>query len=425
MLDKIIILLLEIGFGLKFNIIGSISLSELVLLGTSFFYLKGSLFRNYPILKKITYLYLGLLLSQIVSELMVGNDISNSLRGYAVTVVSYLHFFFLFSFFVKSRKLIVFALAGMIARRLIFGTEFEGSIAEVMEGEASAFLKFYLAPIAIGGALLLSVFLNKRIASLVAMLIGLVIVILGARSGGAELFLTGMSVYIFLIFGKKITQKKLLILSVSILTIGYGGYAFYVNGVLNNRITGGNAYQLKQTENPYNPVNVLAMGRTEVFVGWVAFKDRFWTGHGAWAKDETGKYRTLTFAIRDTEYREIEQDVIPSHSVLIGTGMQNGIFAFLFMLTILFLFLNKGIKSIRINDPGILIAFNFLFALSWHGLFSPISHFRLTFPLFFAFLLTSFLVKERLDKVRKGRQMDGNRYKKRLNNMEPSIKINL
>lgn len=399
MYDKIILLLLEIGFGVTFNIVGTISVSELLLIFTAFWYIKKGLFIQYPVLKTITRLYVGLLVSQVIAEYMVGNLLSNALKGFAVTIVSYLHFMFLFRYFIKDRKLIIYALIGMLIGGFIFGSPFEGNVNEVLEGQGAVFLKFYLAPLIINIVLLVSVYLKKRNISIFCIITGILFVILGARSSGISILLTGSFAYFVLFARGKINRNKFVGVTILVLLLGYGLYTVYVNGVLSDKITAGNSLQIKSLSNPYNPVNLLIMGRTETFVGWVAFMDEPLFGHGAWAIDKTRKYLALAFTLKDTEYRVEDLDIIPSHSVLIGSGMQNGILAFLFMGYILLFFIKKGFKSINKSDPYIIITLSFIISIIWNGLFSPSSHFRLTLPLFFSFLLSSAIINERKNRL--------------------------
>jgi len=250
MLIKIFLILLEIGFGVNYNIIGTISISELALIVTAFGYIKKDLFLKYPILKTITWLYIGLLLSQILSEIAIGNSLSNSLKGYSVTIVSYLHFVFLFRYFIKDRKLILYAILGMIIKSLIFGYQHEVDISEVIEGEGAAYLKFYLAPLIINMVLIIAIFVKKRYVSLLCIGVGLSFVVLGARSSGVSILLTGFLAYFIVFFKRKIDQKMLLMITLFVGLVGYGLYVVYVNEVLSGKITAGNSLQLKETKNP-------------------------------------------------------------------------------------------------------------------------------------------------------------------------------
>lgn len=400
MIDKIILLLLEIGFGVTFNIVGTISISELALILTSFWYIKKGMFIQYPVLKTITGLYAGLLVSQVIAEYMVGNVLSNTLKGFAVTTVSYLHFMFLFRYFVKDRKLIIYAMLGILARSFIFGTTFEGNVDEVLEGQGVAFLKFYLAPLIINIVLLISVFSKKKNISILCIAIGVLFVILGARSSGLSILLTGLFGYFVLFARGRFNRKKFIGTTLLVVLLGYGLYTVYVNAVLNGKITAGNSLQLKQAENPYNPINLLMMGRSEAFVGWMAFIDKPLFGHGAWAIDTGGKYRILASKLNNSIYNDGGLDIIPAHSVIIGAGMQNGILAFVFMVSIFIFFIKNGVKSINKKDPFLIIILSFIISLIWNGLFSPVSHFRLNMPLAFAFLLATSVLSERRIRLR-------------------------
>lgn len=397
MYNKILIFLIEIGFGITFNLVGTISLSELVLVFTLFLYLKKSLYFKYPILKVISLFYAGLLCSQILSEIFIENDFNNSLKGFAITIVSYLHFIFLFSYFVKDRKLIIYAILGMLAKSLIFGSEFDGEVGDVLEGEGAVFLKFYLAPIIINVILVLSIKTRKKAISLICLFFGLSFVVLGARSSGILILFTGFITYLIVFIRTKISTKKMVLIALFVCSSGYGLYTVYVNAVLSGKITAGNSEQIKSLSNPYNPFNLLIMGRTEAFVGWVAFMDKPLFGHGAWAIDKNRKYQALAHSLKnsDSVFRVEDLNIIPSHSVLIGSGMQNGIIAFIFMGSILYFFIKKGFLSINKLDPYIVVNISFIIAIIWNGLFSPQSHFRLTLPLYFSFLLVSYLVNEK------------------------------
>jgi hypothetical protein len=394
MFYKIIIILLELGFGITFNIVGTISLSELLLVLFIPFYFKLNLFAKFPQLKTITWIYLGLLVSQILSEIVIGNTLNSAIKGFAVTIMSYLHVLFLFNLFTKNRKLVIYAIIGALLKSLIFKSQYAdgGDVSGVIQGEGATFLKFYLAPIIINVLLVSSIYIKKKIGSYLFIVIGLFFVILGARSAGLGVLLTGILTYFVLSFKGKLKTKKIFFIGLLFSLFFYGFYVTYVNNVLSGDIKAGNSKQIKELKDPYNPFNLLIMGRTETFVGAIAFMDKPFFGHGAWATDVTGKYRLLIFKLRDENFREIEKDIIPSHSVFIGAGMRNGIFAFLFMGFIIFYFIKKGAKSITKKDTYILISVNFIFFIFWNGFFSPVSHFRQTLPLPFAFLLASYSV---------------------------------
>jgi hypothetical protein len=397
MLIKLLLILFEIGFGLKFNIVGTISASELFLLGASVFFIKKRLFHKYPELKTITWLYLGLFASQVLSEVMVGNEIANALKGFAVTIISYLHFIFLFRYLIKDRKHILYIFIGIIACLIIFGTDIgsDTSMEEVLAGEGASFLKFYVVGFVTNGLLILSVMFRQRTVAIVSMLSGAIVLILGARSSGGIIFIMGLIPFLVLGAKRAFTRRQVMRVAVIALVAGYGVYCVYVSKVLAGNITSGNSWQLVETKNPYNPINVLRMGRGETFIGAQAFIDAPLTGHGAWTPDLGWKYHSMQAAMNDSDGDDGATDIIPAHSVLIGAGTNNGILAFLFMGAILWFFIKRGFKLVKNDETYLIIIVFCIFSLIWNGLFSATSIFRNNFPIYFAMILVSYLINNK------------------------------
>ena len=118
MKNKLLILLFEIGFGAYVEYIGQISISEIFLIVFAFTYLTRSLFQS-AIIQKLTIIYSVLLLAQFFSEIMSNNSIDNAYKGYAVTIISYLHLMFLSSQFKKNKSLIIYVLIGILRKEKI------------------------------------------------------------------------------------------------------------------------------------------------------------------------------------------------------------------------------------------------------------------------------------------------------------------
>lgn len=395
---QLLIVLFELGYGLTFNLGGTLALSEIFLIFYFIFHLKNiGFFLRVPEIRNITILYIVLFLAQLIAELAVANPFTNSIKILAVTFMSYLHFTFLLWYFFKDRKYVLYALVGFALRFLVFGSsiDLEASFDEVAGGDAASYVKFVLTKIVFPPILIISVFLkNKRKTAYIIVTVGLLFVVLGARSAGAIFTLTGVLGYL-ITKGKKFNKIALIRIFSLVAIVGYGFYSIYVSNVLSGNITSGNSLQIKQLESPYNPVSLLIMGRTQTFVGAMAFMDKFWTGHGAWKRDTTGKYLMMNYKLKGTEYKPLSKGVplIPAHSVIIGAGVRNGVFALIFMLLILFRFFKTGLNGLSKNDPYIFLSIYFIFQILWHGMFSPIGHFRSTFPLFFAFLMVTYLIQ--------------------------------
>lgn len=390
----IIILLFELGFGIKLNLIGVISVSELFLLiFVPLFVLPKVKWNEAVGVKQVTMAYSALLGFQILSEFMVGNNLSSALKGIAITVVSYLHFMFLIYYLARLKLLILVLVVAQMARAVVFGTDIEEqSIEDVMSGEGATYLKFYISPIVISFSLAMSMIFKYKNFALLHSLLGIVLIVLGSRSSGGIALAAGLVTYMFehrvLTYNKKFIVMSLVLGCM----IGYAFYVYYVNRVLSGEITSGNSRQVFLCSNPYNPLELLMAGRSEVWIGWQAFMDNFWFGHGAWAYDSTGRYQRMMLALHGelstfTRSQVSYHYLIPSHSVLIGSGMMNGVFAFLSMGVIVVYFIRKGVLSfIHCDDRYKLVLVNSVISLFWTALFSPQSHFRLTMPVAFAII---------------------------------------
>lgn len=406
-----IILLFEIGFGIKFNIVGSISISELFLLFyVPLYVLPKVKWSKTADLKVITIAYAILLGFQILSEIIVGNDLSSALKGLAITVVSYLHFMFLVYYLIRHRTLILVLIISQIANSLIFGSIIEEQSAEdILQGEAAAYLKFYVAPLVTLIFLAVSLIYKYKNFAVLFSLLGAILIVLGARSCGGIALTAGLVTYMLehriFTYNKKVIVVSLFFVCL----VGYSFYVYYVNRVLSGNITSGNSAQVFLCNNPYNPLELLIAGRSEVWVGWQAFMDKFWFGYGAWPYDTTGRYQRMMFVLHGelaamTRNQLNFHYLIPSHSVLIGCGMMNGVFAFLSMGFIVFYFIRKGVLSlVRCENQYKLVLVYYVINLFWTAMFSPQSHFRQTMPVAFAiiFIMSISVYKARLAEIRK------------------------
>lgn len=404
--EILILLLFELGFGVKFNFIGVISISELFLmLFVPLFVLPKVKWRKANELRHLTLAYGLLFFFQVFSEFVVGNDVSSSLKGLAITVVSYLHFMFLCFYLSRQKSLILVLIVSQIIMKLFFGTDVaEQSVEDMLQGEGATYLKFYVAPLAISIFLAVSVSVINKGLPVMFSLLGLVLIFLGARSSGGLALLTGLVAYMLEHRIFTFNKKVLVLSTVFLCAIAYSFYAYYVSRVLAGEITSGNSRQVFLCENPYNPLELLFVGRSETWVGWQAFMDKFWFGHGAWPYDTTGRYQRMMLAMHD-ELSTISRNqisfhyLIPSHSVLIGSGMMNGIFAFLAMAYIVFYFLRKGVSYfVKCENRYKLVLIYNVFNLFSITLFAPQSHFRQTMPVAFAiiFVLSMSNGKEKL-----------------------------
>ncbi len=408
----ILVLLLCIGNQIRINFIGEFALSDLFMVGYCMLYIFPQFKNKIGNDKELIYvmkLYMYLLIVQIFMELIVANEYVKMVKGFAITIFSATKFLFIWNLFKKNKRCIAYFFLCTTVVSLFTLENTEGvTQAEILEGSSStafSFFKFRIAPM-IGTALvIISLLLPKIRCHYWAIAAGLICIVLGARSTGLMIFLTGVIVY-FVKSNKKINRQKVLRYTLIFSIIGYGLFVVYVNAVLSGTITSGNsAKQFKTVENPYNPIYILLSGRTEVPSSIAAIIDEPITGHGAWPEDPDFKYHKIMLAFQNElldEKTTVNNSLIPSHSVVFQSGVHNGVIAMVLMIMILMFFIKRCFKSFDKRNIFLYATVFCLMQLIWNGLFSPLSHFRGMFPLYFAVCLYSYKYKNYLLTNRNG-----------------------
>lgn len=399
----ILLILFEVGFALKFNLVGEISISELFLVFYSPFFLQRFIKSKNTSIRFLLFVYIFLLVSQILSESVVSNNMANSLKGIAITIVSFLHLSFLILIFSKNISDINFILIGLVIKMLCFRTEdvAEDSFASLTAVNNDAkFLKFYLAPIITYVLLYLSTVFRKHIAPLL-MLVSMGFIFLGARSMGLMLLLSTIMIYV-LENKSRFNMRLALWCILGGVIFVYTLYVLYVNSVLKGEITAGNSSQILMLDNPYNPFELLLYGRHDFYGSWIAFKDSPIFGYGAWSKDITGYYN---FLMAKWVHLDIPQYMLigkgmPMHSVILGYGVMNGILSLISVSCLIFFVIRKGFYALKSLSAYSYIISYFIIALLWNGLFSPLSHFRLYLPLYMSFIFISYFKQKKDEKAK-------------------------
>lgn len=346
---------------------------------------------------RISILYLCLFSLQLLSEILVGNEVSNVLKGLAITVLSYMKVMCLWPFIKHDGRRLILLFACMVISGFVdfqFMTDNEFQMDSLIEGTEYSIFKFKIAPL-IGELLVVYSLLShkKNLVAILSLIFGAGCAILGARSTGLMIFLTGAIVLMINHMSEKITKIQIIQWSFVGCIIGYGLFVLYVSAVLNGTIVGGNSKeQFANVDNPYNPLSILLSGRTESPASLAAICDRPFTGFGAWAKDPRYKYHKVQAKAQRNVFvlRDGTVNIIPAHSVVLQTGVHYGIFAMIMMAYILYYFMKKGIQSMSKGCIYNYIVVFCIMQLIWNGLFSPLSHFRNEFPVFFCICLYAY-----------------------------------
>ncbi|RYZ41030.1 MAG: hypothetical protein EOP49_29165 [Sphingobacteriales bacterium] len=158
--------------------------------------------------------------------------------------------------------------------------------------------------------------------------------------------------------------------------------------------------QFALTKNMYNPLNLLLVGRAEVYAAISAIADRPLAGHGSWAVDPGGKYTFIAYQLHGeddkfvSDMRNMEGElIIPSHSVIFGAWMTAGILGLLAILYIIYLFYKNAFGLLRqaevLASPYFPIVILYLITGAWIFLFSPLPHIKQTLPIMIAFIVVT------------------------------------
>lgn len=400
MINFLIILLLCIMDQIRINLVGFVSVLDIFVLIYAVLYViqnRGmGIFARDREIRTVSKLFAALVVVQMVSEIWVDNSLANAAKGLGVTVVCYIKFLFLLGLFFRNKSnLAIFLLGTLIANILFFRTNDFFGLGEMNvasediatgEGVAMAYFKYKISPLINSSLILASIYFKRIRFAWVLAAVGLVTIVLGARSSGLVLLIAGVAP--LLIYHKfRWNRKRIAIcLALVVMAAGYG-YKAYVNSVLTGEINSGNSQkQLASVSNPYNALELFKQGRTEVYVGALAFTESPWVGWGAWPRDPGLKYNALQSYIQGKrmDRSKFFSETIPTHSVIVGYAVYNGIFAVLLAMAIIWFFFRRGVSTLRTRNIFVFLVVSTLANMVWDTLFSPVSTMRFQFVLYFA-----------------------------------------
>lgn len=393
--DKVIFILALFFMGVRVNLVGSISITELFVITQIPHLLKWSMRLKYPELRKISILFLLVFLGQCLSELFLRNSLINAAKGLAITFVAFFLMLFFLEKLLKKPSLIKWIPLVACIRLLILGDQF--GFAEVDE---MSYFKFYLAPIIVNVVCFISLYrydISKRYGFPLFLGTGLFIIIGGARSLGFSMLFSALLLY--LIQHIHTISLKRMLPSIIIATLVF--HLFYANVYIPKLVSGEwgsdqNREQLAKINNSRNPLMMLFVARVDFYVSWQAFMDKPIFGHGSWAKDKNFAYYKLQMQLLSDKrnLKELPDDqLVPNHSVVVGMGTRNGIIPFVLFLIIFIQVYYMGFKSFypkSIVNPY--LAFTII-SSSQHLLFGPPAILKNSGSIAIAVILTLYYIK--------------------------------
>lgn len=350
--QQIFFILLILGLSIRLNLIGSISITELFVLIQTPKLFKWLTRQPFVRIKKISYMFIALLIIQIIAEVMVGNSLRNSVRGLMVTLMTLLLILYFVKTFLADFHLIKLIPIAMLIRVILLGDQF-GYAESAGEG-TSTYFKFYIAPIILWTTLIIIPLLKKH-TLLILFMAAILIIIGGARSMGFSLLFASVGVAIVRINGKITIGKYVPFLITAFILIQMAYAYIYVPNVVSGKWgSDQNREQLAKIGNSRNIFKLIEAARTDFFVSYIAFMDKPLWGHGSWAIDHTLKYNKILVRYLDKDApiaKDQKQKLIPVHSVVMGMGTRNGIFAFLLFLYIFLYIMGMAIRSLDKDTP--------------------------------------------------------------------------
>lgn len=391
--NKYLILLLSIFSHMMISIGGEISVSFLFIAVTTPFWFKAIYIRKDIILAKVFKLIFFLIIVQLLWALFHSyTDAFTQLKGIMVTVYGLIQFLFYYLAGSKNPSIIKWYVLGTFISSFFFFDMIALREAEVIE--EYTMWKFQIYPRIIIAMLCIYLFFlkNKIINNYIEIIfvaIGLLGLVTGSRSGGLSPLLAGT--VIFMIkrsrnLNLNVVKKRLIIGSFFL----YALYALvYVPNVLNGAISGGNSTQLLKAKDPYNPLYLLMVGRSDAITPFIAFFDKPILGWGYNTKDPDNKYHKINASFQQNEFKieNVRYDNIPGHSILGFYACSYGILVFIVFILLMRVVFKRYSYILRNPDKMTLYTTYLLFGLLWSLLFNPMPSFKLTWTVNLAFFL--------------------------------------
>ena len=351
------------------------------------------LLRRYPILTAVLGAYGLWVLAILISDLINATVLFDLLRNMFTPILGAAGVVFVTACVMRApRSILTYFIAIGLAKAILgeplYGEvfdHFETSWASVQQNSNFFKVRFEpaLSPLAICVAILLSR-RSPKYGGLWLVAISVFFVYFDARSAGAMILLAGLAtILIHRNFQPKLS--RVFMGAITALSLSYGAYVAYVSYVLNSDNPSLNAAQLLQVQNPYNPISLLLIGRSEWLVMPQAIAERPIVGWGSWARDEDGRFASLrSNRLRDTTLDLSDRTgelYIPAHSVVGAAWVWSGLLGFVAM-TWLAKLIWRLIVALPQLRSALLPALCYLAAmLIWHFLFSPPQSVRIHFPI--------------------------------------------
>ena len=356
----------------------------------------------YPSARSIVFAYSLWVIAIIVADTVNSTPYFNTLRNVGTPILAALSLLVCLVFVSDRPTSFLTFLAAMAMSKAIFGDPANGEKFRDLEFGFAAILqdfnyvKVRIAPFLTPLIALLACLLYRSsvlAAALVILAASVFYFAVDARSEGLTLF-CGLLLFVGAVSGFRFRASKIGLFAVVFSILSYIAYITYVNYTFQYNPAGHNGLQLATMENPYNPVELLFIGRPEWLVIGEAIYERPVFGWGSWALDIDNRFSNLKIDRLNAPWGDRLDSAdtwryIPVHS-MIGTGWvwggMLGLAALLLLFRAILKLFVKLPKSKDLLMPALCI---FSAQLLWHFFFSPPQFARLMFPAILAALIVT------------------------------------
>lgn len=352
-------------------------------------------------LQRVLLAYLLLLAGLVLSDSLNGTDLRSAFRGWANPLIASLSLVFTVALLKRDPRAAVAFLWSTFLANLLLGNEAfqangfsDAGIDFAAIQEDSNIFKVRIVPFLLPAAALL-LYVTYRSSKYAAFLIGLAVTILcfafDARSAGLITFFAGASL-LFIGGRSRIGSRTLIVAFWVTAAVIYIMYCCYVYYTLNYNNDGHSAKQIMLLTSPYNPLNILAIGRSEWLVAPYVISENPLFGYGSWAEDKDLRFaymRALLTSSEATFDQRVGSSIlyIPTHSILLGSWVWGGLLGFVGGIFLLVTMVRAFMRAMRLSGSFLPLTMFFAASVLWDIFFSPIQSIRLTLPVMLGFLL--------------------------------------
>jgi len=350
--------------------------------------------RQHPMARQIIGAYVLWVIAIFVSDLVNATDSLDMARNIATPIVGACSLVFVLAVLSRNPNALITFLAITVVLKGVFGDPIYGdefSDLEMSWGtmqEDMNYFKVRIDPFLTPFILLISCwFARKSLKKAIGVLVVAAVLYFFVDSRSiAAVFLLAALLLSLSLFKYKPKFKHIFKGGITAALIGYSAYSGYVAYTLSYNSEGHGGKQLTQLDNPYNPLELIMVGRSEWLVIPTAVYERPLFGWGSWAQDTTGWFNYLR-ASRLGSDKEGKSIYIPVHSILGSAWVWSGCLGLIAMLWLLRSILKMGIRLPDIKSELLPVVAFFTILVVWHFFFSPPQHVRITFPVALASLI--------------------------------------